>query len=155
MPISATGRKKPRSNGFTLVELLVVVTLLGLLSAAVVLAIPDPRGSLTAEAERFAARAKAAQDKAIIDARSVSVRVTGAGYGFDVRRDAEWAPLNAGPFTDYAWNEGTAAVLPGDGVTRMVFDPTGMSEPATLTLARDAERVSVSIGHDGKIDISG
>jgi general secretion pathway protein H len=55
MPISATGRAR-RQSGFTLVELLIVLTIVGLMSAAVVIAMPDQRGSLVSEAERFAAR---------------------------------------------------------------------------------------------------
>src|SRR3546814_7675349 len=66
MRISATGR----TEGFTLVELLIVLTIVRLMSAAVVLAMPDPRGNLRAEAEPFAARAAAARNLAIADARS-------------------------------------------------------------------------------------
>ena len=70
MPISATGNSphlpaggpgfafsgRVAEGGFTLIELLVALTILGLMSAVVVLAIPDPRGRLVDEAERFAAR---------------------------------------------------------------------------------------------------
>lgn len=41
-PTSATSAER----GFTLVELLVTLVILGLASAAVVLAMPDPRGEL-------------------------------------------------------------------------------------------------------------
>ena len=42
-----------------------MLAILGLMSAAVVLALPDPRGSLRSEAERFAA----------LEARVLAVRV--------------------------------------------------------------------------------
>ena len=152
MRISATGRADG-ADGFTLVELLIVLTIIGLMSAAVVIAMPDPRGSLTAEAERFAARAKAAQDRAVIDSRAMAVRVTGAGYGFDRRTRREWEALDAKPFTDYRWAEGVQAAVGGSGATRIVFDSTGMAEPATVTLQREGEQVAVTIAQDGKIDV--
>lgn len=155
MRISATGKADAGrgSSGFTLVELLIVLAIIGLMSAAVVLAMPDPRGSLVAEAERFAARAKAAQDRAVIDARGMSIRMTDAGYGFDLRDRAQWRPLDRKPFLDYRWGEGTVPALGETGAARIVFDPTGISEPARLTLVRGDEQVSVEIGQDGGIDV--
>src|SRR4028118_67007 len=82
MPISAAGRAE---HGFTLVELMVVLAILGIMSAAVVLAIPDPRGGLVSEAQTFAARVSAAQERAIMDNRAVALRLTPAGYSFERR----------------------------------------------------------------------
>jgi len=151
MPTSATG-KPERRPGFTLVELLIVLTIFGLLSATVIIAMPDQGGSLATEAVRFASRAKAAQDRAVIGARGMAVRVTDQGYGFDMRAERQWRPLSDKPFIDYAWDEGTSASVDG-GAVRIVFDPTGISDPASITLARDDNRVTVSIAQDGEIDV--
>lgn len=155
MPISATGRNRRglHAPGFTLVELLIVLTIVGLMSAAVVLAMPDPRGSLTADAERFAARAKTAQDRAIIDARAMSIRLTQTGYGFDRRARDQWEPLDSKPFVDHSWSVGTQAAIADGGAARIIFDSTGAAEPAEVMLQRDGEQVRITIGHDGEIDV--
>ncbi|MGS1017114.1 GspH/FimT family pseudopilin [Allosphingosinicella humi] len=144
--------RRSAEHGFTLVELLIVMTLIGLLSVAVVIAMPDPRGNLVDEAERFAARAKAAQDSAILDGTSMAIRVTQAGYGFDRRDKGAWRPLAAKPFVDTAWDEGAEAAV-GDGVMRIVFDPTGIAEPAQVTLMRGDEQAVVAFDQDGGIDV--
>jgi general secretion pathway protein H len=161
MRISATGNSgltarylHPRAGGFTLVELLIVLTIVGLMSAAVVIAMPDPRGSLVSEAERFAARAYAAQESAVMGARPMAIRVTDAGYGFDRRERGEWRALNTRPFTDHAWSEGTSAALGQQGIARIVFDTTGTAEPLRLMLIRDEEQAVVDIGHDGRIHVA-
>jgi general secretion pathway protein H len=124
-----------------------------MMSAAVMLAIPDPRGSLTQEAERFAARVNAAQERAIMDAKAVSVRVTDIGYGFDRRERSGWTAMTVEPFADRRWVEGTTAAVGGAAAARIVFDSTGAAEPAQLVLRRADEQVVVDIRYDGSIDV--
>ena len=139
-------------HGFTLVELLIVLAIIGLMSALVVLAIPDPRGTLAAEAERFAARARAAQERAVMDNRPVGVRLDGAGYGFEWREEGEWRPIARRPFEDRKWSEGTTAEL-DDESERIAFDSTGFAEPVELVLVRGNERIAVEVADGGKIHV--
>ena len=75
MPTSAAGSSGGAERGFTLVELMVVVAILAVASAAVIVTMPDPRGDLQGEAERLAARAGAARDLAIVEGRSTALVV--------------------------------------------------------------------------------
>ena len=149
MRISATGI---REGGFTLVELMVVLVIVGLVSAAVVLAMPDPRGALRGEALRLAARADAARERAMMDNRPVALVLGERGYGFEWRRDGEWRPVGERPFVAQDWNEGTRASIEG-GEARIVWDSTGFAEPARLRLVRGREAAEVEVAEGGRIHV--
>jgi general secretion pathway protein H len=157
MRISATGTEpgaEDGESGFTLIELLVVLTIMGLATAAVVLTMPDPRGRIRDEAEKFAARAHAAQSEAVLEARSIALVVDREGYGFESRSDGRWAPLTVKPFIHSGWSPGIEAMVGGDGKARITFDPTGIAEPRKIILARGDERATVTVGANGDVRVS-
>jgi general secretion pathway protein H len=138
-----TGRGGTGEAGFTLVELMVVLAILGLATAAVMLSLPERGGSLAAEAERFAARAKAARDDAILDARAATVALAPGGY--EVTRRSEAA--------HYDWAPGTQAELSGGVANRIRFSATGLADPAQLVLRRAGRVAAVEIGGDGNVRV--
>lgn len=152
MPISVTGAKD--EQGFTLVELMIVLVIIGLMSAVVILTMPDPRGRLTTEAERFAARVQVARDGAVIDGRELSLTVDPLGYGFEERRRGEWRPVQERALARADWPQGTRVAIGRDARKTIIFDTTGLaSEAATVTLRREGEQVAIAIGQDGTINV--
>jgi general secretion pathway protein H len=131
-----------------------VVAILGLAAGAVVLSVPDPRPSVAADAERFAARLVRAREEAILSNRPVAVATSAEGYGFSVFDGAGWSALEEGPFKAETWTEGTTVSPSGEPV-RLVFDPTGVAEPASLTLSRDGRARSVTVDGAGEVSLDG
>ena len=144
-------------GGFTLVELMVTITLIALMSAVTLWAIPSPGGRVADEALRFAARARAARDQAVVEGRPVSLWVTPGGYGFDRRVAGRWSPVADKPLRVERWAEGTRADPNsggGDagGRTRVTFDPTGLPDRAAdVRLSRSNATMLVRLGADGSV----
>ena len=141
--------------GFTLIELMVVIAIIGVASAAVVWALPDPRGRLRDEATRFAARVRAAHDTAIVEARPVSVWVSPGGYGFDERTGGRWQAIGEKPLRVAQWGKGVRPALTS-ARDRLTFDPTGLADRALdVQLTRDGETATVQIDMDGSVRVGG
>lgn len=130
---------------------MVVITIIALVSAAVVLTLPGGEAKLRADAERFAGRVAAARDNAIIQARPMAVWVSPSGYGFARRAGGQWQPLEDRPFATTPWRDGVTADTQGQRL-RITFDGTGMTDqPVAVTLYREGLRQAVTVDADGRV----
>ena len=150
-PTSAIG-ETPES-GFTLIEMLVVLTILGIAAGVILLTAPDSRRTLTEEAERFAAGLLRAKEEAVLTNRTIDVRITPEGYAFGMTSRGIHSALNQRPFGSIAWSEDTTAVVSGDQRSRIAFDSTGIATPAAVDLFRSDGHVRVRVDTAGSIKI--
>jgi len=155
MPISATGTSRPLRTGFTLVELLVVVMILGLAGAAVVLTLPEQGPSLEQESERLATAVIRARDQAVLSNRAAILRLDSQGYSIRTQNP----PHGDAPALSYAWIDGDRmAVTTADGVNAssaaVILDPTGVADPAIIQLLREGKRSIVRIDQAGQVTIN-
>lgn len=143
--------RRPKRNGFSLVEMMVVLMVMGLLAGVAVLTLPGDERKLRGEAERFAARTLAARDEAIIGARPISVVVSEQGYYFERRSDGRWQALPGRGFDLTPWDNATTVSA---GRKRVVFDSLGLaSGDAAVRLGRGDQALIVQISRDGKVTL--
>jgi general secretion pathway protein H len=158
---------KDLDSGFTLIELMVVLFIIGLVAGAVVLSLPGDSAALSEDADRFAARIAAARDEAVVSARPIAVWIAPSGYGFDARQDRQWVPLNARTLANRDWKPGTVARIEGGTAepasagdpaapppsrARFWFDSTGLPNvPVTVVLSRGVNRDSIVVSATGEV----
>lgn len=150
-PTSATGPE----TGFTLVELLVVVAIIGLAAAAVALTIPGDQGQLRGEAEALAARLVAARDMAIITNRDVRATIAPSGYRFDVAGAGGWHVPDSKALAQRALPEGVGAVVDLGPAAALDFDATGLATPARIALRRGDNQTVVTVDAAGDVHVEG
>lgn len=143
-----------RANGFTLVELLVALAVMGLLASAAVLAMPSGGGEARRSAVRFAGQLAATRDEAIVGSRPAGVWMTASGYGFERFAGGQWQPLESRPFESRDWGKGLSASLGGRPTGRVRFDTVGLPDsPVEVTIQSGDSQAVVSLSPGGEVAV--
>ena len=143
-----------RAAGFSLIELLVVLVLLALASAAVVLSVP-PADPLREPVQRLAARLAHAQDQAVLRNQGLRVLLDGDGYRFEHRQQGQWQPSSDPALAAQTWPAPTTLVFAGQASEQLqlTLDPAGNTLPGLLELHSGQQHWQLQLHADGSIDV--
>jgi general secretion pathway protein H len=148
--------RSPRSRGFTLLELLVVIVIAGIvLSLVAVNAMPNDRSRVLDEGARTARLFELAQEEAQLRARPLAWEADNQGWRFTESTPRGWVPLVTDVLAPGRWHAPMDAVqiLDGPGVglpPRLVFGREAIDQPFRLTLQRAGFRVDVTGDGSGR-----
>jgi len=158
-----------KAAGFTLLEILVVVLIIGVLSAVFLLSVDSNREEKGKhEAQRFAALMKLAGQEAMLRSRELAVEIFPDGYRFLVSEEQQWQPLEDDILTPQQLPEGMSLLLQFDGADvawadaqeveapRIYLLSTGEMTPFELTLLIEGLDYSYRVngGVSGKLGFS-
>ena len=129
-----------RDAGFTLVEVLVVLVIIGVMTAAVVVAMPRDPAPAEADARAFAEAAHRAARSTLLDGRTRGMSVSDNGW--ELRRYTElgWQTALSGETAQrlHLTVDGTDIELQPDPLPLLLWEPTGGAN--TFELEFDALR---------------
>ncbi len=148
MPISDPGRsigKVQRAAGFTLLELLVAISIASVMMVAVGLSIRGADRSLQTDAERVALLLGLAREEAQVRGASIRFEADESSYRFVIRRGERWLPMVDDPdLRPREWSQQTRLALRReDGLDRIEFGRDLVDSPFELVLGRDGNTQTV------------
>ncbi len=141
--------------GFTLVEILAVLIIIGLMSAVVILSIPRPDSPLKKQAQLMTGHINQLAQNGIISGRVGAVGISKDGYALYNYQDQDWHEIISGE-----WDRGSRVrfkrenknlELPKEITPIILFQPTGLSTAFELSLSDGGAQYIISGQGDGRV----
>ena len=155
MPTFMRSNYQPSEAGFTMVELMVVLFVIGLSASAVVMTVSSASRNAGSQAEQFAMRIAALRDRAVVESRPLAFWVRPSGYGFESREGKIWRAMGTKPFATTDWQAPLAANVRGGRMLRVAFDANGIpSAPVDVLLTGGQSPFRITLDETGNVDVS-
>jgi len=135
-------------SGFTLVEILMVVFIIGLASGIVIMSLPERASGLQQDAIILQRDVDALASRAVLTGVPHALTFQGRSYEGLTRQSGQWVALRG---VARELSAGIALRIEGAGAgntARIVFDPTGAPSGAKLSLSARGERFDIALNRN-------
>ncbi len=144
-----------KDAGFTLVEILAVLAIIGLMSSVVILTMPKPKSALDIQANKLTTALNALAQDGLISGQVNAAGFSKDGYSLYTYREGQWVERASGEWADsyrLKFTRGTAKIdIPKKTVPTLLFQPTGLSTPFELTLSDRDMKYTLKTAGDGRV----
>ena len=142
-------RARQSELGFTLIEIMMVVFIIGLASGVVIMSLPERASGLQQDALVLQRDVDALANRAVLTGVPHALAFNGRAYEGLARRSGEWVALRG---VTREISTGVALRVEGAGertgdTARIVFDPTGAPSGATLSVSALGERFDIALSN--------
>lgn len=156
--------RRTQEQGFTLIEVLVVVFIVALASTVIIVSLPSSEKQTTVQAEKLLRELNFASRESIASGFPTALFLTEDGYAFKHFREQEWSPdirstkLSNNRFTPTRLalylEDGPITVEQLDSKPVITFYPIGDATPASLIVEGEGPTLYVNVMDNAKIKIS-
>ncbi len=165
-------KRRDHQRGISLVEILIVLTIIAMVAGIVVMNMPPGRSDLSDVGDRFAARLDFAAQGAITNGALTGMTFSEDGYAFYLYNRGVWSPLEEknisgeGFAPDYtvtielseAAKKNERADPPKDAEKiirpEIMFYPTGETTAFSVSFQDRRERVRVTLDNAGHVEVT-
>jgi len=151
------GRGITKEAGFTLIEILCVLVLIGVTTSLVVLTVQPPKSALETQAAQLTNQLNALAQDGLISGSVNAAGFSEDGYTLYTFENSEWMERVSGEWQDsyrLTFTRASARLdLPKTTDPTIMFQPTGLSTPFELTLSDRDTRYALKTSGDGRIEL--
>lgn len=151
------GRHITKESGFTLVEILCVLVVIGLMSSVVILSVPQPKSPLDRQAELLTGQLNALAQDGLISGFVTAAGFSKDGYQLYAFEGSEWTERASAEWQDsyrMTLTRSSARLdMPKKAEPIILFQPTGLSTPFKFTLSDDETKYALTTSGDGRIEL--
>ena len=148
-----------KEAGFTLVEIMAVMVIIGLMTSAVVLTMPQNKPAVNIYADNLVRDLNGAAQSSLLTGKVAALGLSEKSYAIYAYEGEEWVPKRTGDWPEGVFvtfeKDKTKLKLTEDLVPLAIFEPTGQSTLFELTLRNHDKALRLSSKGDGRVVIGG